>query len=264
MSETIRRVTDKTKNFTIVSNECFRRTDISARAKGLYAYMMTLPDDWKIHKSELYSHFTEGRDALDNAFKELISAGYVQYKKTRDDKNKITGHEYTVYESAPLPGNPLPGNPQLLSTDINEVLSIPSTDNTKEESPNGSLFPYPENQTQKEVKQPNYDEIEKAYFTNFKALYTQGRVAGEKPIIDASWYPKVRKRVKAVAAIVPEEKIVHAINAAMSDDWIVSQGYSLLTILADTQLNKLINGKSQPAKTGMTRQRTTMLDMREA
>jgi len=116
----------------------------------------------------------------------------------------------------------------------------------------------------KETNKINYSIIEDAYFTNFKALYTQGRVAGEKPIIDASWYPKVRKRVKAVAAIVPEEKIVHAINAAMSDDWIVSQGYSLLTILADTQLNKLINGKSQPAKTGMTRQRTTMLDMREA
>ena len=55
--ESIQRIKNKTENYTIVSNEIFRRSDVSARAKGVYAYIMTLPDDWKLYKSELYKHF---------------------------------------------------------------------------------------------------------------------------------------------------------------------------------------------------------------
>jgi hypothetical protein len=55
VSETIHRLKNKTGNFTIVLNEVFRRSDLSARAKGIYAYIMTLPDDWSICKQELYT-----------------------------------------------------------------------------------------------------------------------------------------------------------------------------------------------------------------
>ena len=34
-------------------------------------------------------------------------------------------------------------------------------------------------------------------------------------------------------------------NKAILDDWIVSQGYSITTILSANQLNKLLNGKQQ-------------------
>jgi predicted phage replisome organizer len=185
------------------------------------------------------------------------SSDAIRMREIRDrNKQLLIEHDKGEHCSKPFKNR----SPEL-EKDIDTEID---TEIDKGESPNGFLFPEPEKEKQKEVKQPNYDEIEKTYFTNFLALHNQGRLEGDKPILDKSWYPKIRKRVKAVAAIVPEEKIVHAINAAMSDDWIVSQGYSLLTILADTQLNKLINGKSQPAKTGMIRQRTAMLDMPEA
>jgi hypothetical protein len=56
VDETIHRLKNKTGNFTIVLNEVFRRSDLLARAKGIYAYIMTLPDDWLICKQELYTH----------------------------------------------------------------------------------------------------------------------------------------------------------------------------------------------------------------
>lgn len=81
MAERIIKVSNKTENFTISANEVPRRSDLSARAKGIHSYLMTLPADWKLYKEELYQHFTEGRDAINTAFKELEEKGYI--KKTR-------------------------------------------------------------------------------------------------------------------------------------------------------------------------------------
>ena len=126
MSDTIIKNTKKTENFTIVSNEVPKRDDLSARAKGIYFYLMTLPKDWEIHKCEIYEHFTEGRDALDTAFDELMKAGYIT-KEVKKEKGKFVSFTYTVYEETingkPLTGKPetvlpLMENPQLLSTDI--------------------------------------------------------------------------------------------------------------------------------------------------
>ena len=45
--------TKKTNNFSIIANEIFKNDIISARAKGIYTYLMTLPSDWKIYKNKL-------------------------------------------------------------------------------------------------------------------------------------------------------------------------------------------------------------------
>jgi hypothetical protein len=151
MAETIHRLKNKTGKFTIVLNEVFRRSDLSAKAKGIYACLMTLPDDWIIRKQELYTHFTEGRAALDTGFAELETAGYVHKGWLRDDHGHIIGAEYTVYESAgmndlpnvenqqsvppnvdyPIADNPIAGNQQLLNTDSTKDLVEPSTRNNR-------------------------------------------------------------------------------------------------------------------------------------
>jgi hypothetical protein len=102
VGETIYRLKNKTGNFTIVLNEVFRRSDLSARAKGIYAYIMTLPDDWVICKQELYTHFAEGKAALDTGFKELEASGYINKRLLRDAHGHIMATEYTVYESAEM------------------------------------------------------------------------------------------------------------------------------------------------------------------
>lgn len=127
MSETIKRVSDHTKGFTIMVNEALQRPNLSARAKGLYAYLMTLPDDWTIRKPELYSHFTEGREAMETAFKELIQAGYIVSEEVREG-GRFSGYRHTIHESSTVPqktvngkpetGKPLTENPTLLSTDL--------------------------------------------------------------------------------------------------------------------------------------------------
>jgi len=89
---------EKNKNYSVISNECFKDISISARAKGIYAYVMTLPDDWKISKKELYKHFAEGEKALDTSFNELKDKGYVEVKTERNVNGKFAGSEYIFHE----------------------------------------------------------------------------------------------------------------------------------------------------------------------
>lgn len=133
----INRVKNKTANFTIMLNEAFKRKDLSARAKGILAYILTLPDNWQLYKNELYNNFTEGKYALDSAFSELEEKGYIHKEKSRNKEGLFTGWDYTVYESPPTTQftevgenrqseNPKSVNQPLLSTD-----SSLSTDKTK-------------------------------------------------------------------------------------------------------------------------------------
>ncbi len=147
MSETIRRVAERTKNYTTMMNEALKRPDLSARSKGVYAYLMTLPNDWIIRKEELQRHFTEGREAIDKAFKELVTAGYVTLKIERDDKRQISGYAYSIHELCipeeertlelkpgklvtgnPETASPTSGNPLLLSTEVLPSTDLPKTD----------------------------------------------------------------------------------------------------------------------------------------
>lgn len=84
-------------DYTCVGNEILQRKDMSMRAKGLLVYLLSLPEDWELHKTEVQKHFTDGRDAVFRAFEELEQLGYIQGKKFRDEKGRIQ-YQYTVYE----------------------------------------------------------------------------------------------------------------------------------------------------------------------
>lgn len=66
----------------------------------MYAYIMTLPDDWVIQKGELYKHFAEGKDYLDKGFNELKKYGYIQQTRVHKENGQFVGWEYVVYEFA--------------------------------------------------------------------------------------------------------------------------------------------------------------------
>ncbi len=87
------RIAKHTQNYSIIDNSGVQDTELSAKAKGLLWYFLTLPDEWEIRMIEVQRHFKDGRDALNSALYELIEAQYVQ-------KNKIRVHK--------MPYRPLP------------------------------------------------------------------------------------------------------------------------------------------------------------
>ena len=75
-----------------------RDKKLSLRAKGLFAYLLTLPDDWDVHFSELLTHHTDREKGTRGAMGELIDNGYVSITMKRDEGGKIVGNDYLVFE----------------------------------------------------------------------------------------------------------------------------------------------------------------------
>ena len=86
---------EKTKNYTVIHNQFLRRKDLSWKAKGILAYVLSLPDDWTINLKEVMTHATEGERAFRSGWKELEDKGYVHREPVREG-NRIKYWETIV------------------------------------------------------------------------------------------------------------------------------------------------------------------------
>ena len=82
-------------NFFIMGNEPIQNPDLSWAAKGLLAYLLSLPDSWEIHARDLFSRSASKRNTTEAAIKELITAGHI-VKEVGKDYRRHT--KFTVYE----------------------------------------------------------------------------------------------------------------------------------------------------------------------
>lgn len=139
---------EKNKNYSVVNNTGLRDERLSWKAKGILAYILTLPDDWVFYREELATHAKDGLDSLRSGMKELKEYGYLQRLPIRNDKNKIVSWETVIHEvpqvepladfppveeppvENPPVENPPVGNPELLNT------NIPSTNKLNTNIPN--------------------------------------------------------------------------------------------------------------------------------
>ncbi|MFD8595436.1 hypothetical protein ACFV1L_10580 [Kitasatospora sp. NPDC059646] len=107
--------------FTVLGNDLLRRHELSYCARGLLAYLLSLPDASREDVRTLAAKSVEGRTRIAAALHELEAAGhYVR----RTDRDPITGQVRTrvdVYEvpqtgksrhtQPPLPASPAAGGP---------------------------------------------------------------------------------------------------------------------------------------------------------
>ncbi|MHC5551235.1 helix-turn-helix domain-containing protein [Carnobacterium maltaromaticum] len=141
----------KEMNYTIINNTGLKDKSLSLKAKGLLAYMLSLPDDWIFYETELIKHSKDGRDSIRGGLKELEDKGYLVRERARDDLGKLKGTDWLLYETPqnvniptfppktdfpmlgkPMLDNPMLGNPTLLSTDSTKDLPKLNTNNTKD------------------------------------------------------------------------------------------------------------------------------------
>lgn len=146
-------------NFTIMRNEGLQDVRLSFKARGLMAYMLSLPDDWKFYVKELVKHSDrDGRDAVLSGLKELEKVGYLQ-RTTHRNKGKFDSVDYLLVDvpvstpqtenpdtgkpdtDNPTPDKPDTENPQLQSTNGTEDLPVPSTDDTNDDDDEGNTQP---------------------------------------------------------------------------------------------------------------------------
>lgn len=114
------------RNFTSVNNDFIRDQQLSWKAKGIIIYVMSLPDDWQLHISELFKHARDGRDSTYNGIRELIDRGYCRRSDVRDSRGMFAGYEYTISDRRefvpdaenPDTENPHTGNPDTEKPDV--------------------------------------------------------------------------------------------------------------------------------------------------
>lgn len=153
----------RTTKFTVLNNDIFDETKgRTLKSLGLLCYLLHLPDDWNISKSDLNKRFKDKRFSIDGAIDELVENGYMQIVNRRN-KGKFDGVDYYVFDEPiarnpqadkPQPINPQAGKQQLLSNNskqelINKELSV----NSKEELTGAEPFSHKEPEIKKEGKE---------------------------------------------------------------------------------------------------------------
>lgn len=83
--------------FTLIPNSILVDTDISAKAKYLYIYLFSKPNNWEFYTSNVLSEMKEGRDSYLAGIKELIDNGYITRTQNRVN-GKFKGNIYTFVE----------------------------------------------------------------------------------------------------------------------------------------------------------------------
>lgn len=79
------------RDFTIIRNEALRDERLSYRARGILAYVLSQPPDWRGSAEEIANAAPkgEGRDAVRRALRELEEAGYLIRVKVRDENGRF-------------------------------------------------------------------------------------------------------------------------------------------------------------------------------
>ena len=142
---------ERNKGYTVMSNHHLRNKELSLKAKGLLSQMLSLPEDWDYTLAGLSFINREKIDAIREAVKELERAGYIVRSRERDEKGRLRGADYVIFEQ------PQPPTPDL------PTLENPTLDNPTQEKPTLEK-PTLENPTQlnKDIQRTNLPKKEKS------------------------------------------------------------------------------------------------------
>ncbi len=119
----------KEKNYSVIDNTFLRDIRLSAKAKWIFAYLLSLPEDWEIYISEITTHFTDWEASINSWIKELEVLWYFRREKVRWVWGKFDWFKYYIIENPlakpispegdfPQTDNPGLDNQVLLNTNI--------------------------------------------------------------------------------------------------------------------------------------------------
>lgn len=132
--------TEHKKNYTTVNNFICTDKRLSWKAKGIWLYAFSRPDDWDFYLSDIIKQSNDGRDAVKTGLQELEKYGYLVRTQGKNEKGQFDTGEFTFYEKPqsdheipevkkkkksdkpyaenPSTVSPTTDNPPLLSTDV--------------------------------------------------------------------------------------------------------------------------------------------------
>lgn len=88
-----------TKGFTTINNDILNDTELSFKAKGLFSYLWSLPDDWVYYETEVAKHSTDGRGSVRSGLKELEEKGYLKRGRERNEKGQLVNADWQLADT---------------------------------------------------------------------------------------------------------------------------------------------------------------------
>ena len=153
-----------TQNYSVINNAIFEDVSLSWKAKGLFCYLLSLPNDWQIHAAELEQHASDGKDSLNAAIKELEAAGFLEVQKGKDDKGRFAANCYKVIEQPDRNGKTAAENPQLLNTNKQNTNEI---NTNKQNTKKKAAFVPPTIDEVKAYCEERKNKVDAVYFVDY-------------------------------------------------------------------------------------------------
>ena len=215
----------KNRNYTTISNFFLQDINLSLKAKGLLALVMTLPADWDFSIGGIEQIIKEGRTSIYNAIDELKQYGYCTVVVIREN-GIIKGNDYTFYEQ---PYSEKPHTENLNTENLNtENLN---TENLNMENLNMEN-PHAENKTQINTNIQNTkstkEEENKNNIINISSVEIEKTSENDDAFIERMYklYPtkcpcrgvslgkcrKDKQRIKSLLKVYSKEEIERVIN----------------------------------------------------
>ena len=185
---------EKNSGYTVMSNHHLRNQELSLKAKGLLSQMLSLPDNWDYTLKGLSLINREKIDAIREAVRELENAGYIQRSRERDEKGRLRGTTYVIYEQPPKLDLPTLEK----STLDNPTLEKPMLEKPTLENPT---------QLNKEIQKTNLPTKEKLNTDISSTHSIPFHSLNPSPLEDAAQPPE-RKRKEATDAYRVYEEII--------------------------------------------------------
>ena len=126
--------------FTMVANEVLKDPNLSFKAKGIYAYLFSKPDEWDFAAKRMTMESADGREAIMSGLQELEGRGYLKRSRQSDGKvdylltfsEKSQSRETLLRLPDPKSGNPTVAKPHSGKTRL--ISNIDNTSNKEKES----------------------------------------------------------------------------------------------------------------------------------
>ena len=217
------RVKKQPKSFVVLDKGFLEDERLSFKAKGILAYLLSKPDDWKVIVGNLVKQSKDGKAAIYAGLKELKDCGYYTKVPVRNEEGtRIIRWESTVYEVPNMTQDIKEVQEQQLETNPQEVLQ--ESIKTEEEKEVSLLSDFQEVEKQEKENQfiENW-ERNNNYSTNIKNTKNDNKIKSDsmeqKDDIG-------QQEIETVATILKKNvsyedlKITHAEDIDLIDDFI--------------------------------------------
>lgn len=239
-----------TKDFTTLPNAIIQDDSISDRARFLFVYMATKPNDWQFYQKPLCSSLGWSPDTLRKYMKELTDTGWVTCNGQRLENGKFSANNYTLH-AAPCLEKPYRKNsdtgkfrhgkiPTLTKERLIQKKDLYKTESEHTHTTENPNNPKQQNETQGEARRPESNEVDFVQVAKEMADYFENDEQGK-----AQWaFMCETKRIKvSPIAITSQWAAKHCDSPYMLKNW-------------RKQVGKIINWIQKPSQKAQPHFRT--------